>query len=168
MRKTVLTAGLLVTVAGTGFVVGRKTAPDRPPAASPGPASTSWVASAAHVSALLDGDQERGACRAEVRALRADLRSLCPGSGAAAVAQAGAATPAEPAAPSAEQLQTLERGRTLVHMAQQQRRWRASERDALRQLLPALAGDQRDELIDSLFAAVNRGEVRVETEGPPL
>jgi hypothetical protein len=46
--------------------------------------------------------------------------------------------------------------------------WKSADREQLRELLPGLTPELRDEVVRSLIHATNTGRVRVESNGPLL
>jgi hypothetical protein len=61
-----------------------------------------------------------------------------------------------------------DRATTIVREAVARREWSAADREALRAEMDALPGEVQAELVAQLAAAVNRGEVRITMDDPPL
>jgi hypothetical protein len=97
--------------------------------------------------------------RSELRAALAELqRGSLPAAAPATTAPPPLAAAAEP---SRDEVQTedLARGRRLLADAVASHRWRAADAQAFRGLLPALPPDRREELVRTLVAAVNGGQL---------
>jgi hypothetical protein len=76
--------------------------------------------------------------------------------------------PAPPPAPTAEQMAARDRGLAIVDGALSARRWTQEDKQQLRSLLPQLDEATRIELVRSLLPAINRQEIKMETQGSPL
>ncbi len=109
--------------------------------------------------------QERPACPLPPEAARAEPRpAAAPVEAPPRVAEqvAPAARP-EPAAEEA-----LQRGRALVSQALVRGSWTEADALAFRPVLAAAGRDGSEELLRRLLPAINEGQIRVETAGPPF
>jgi hypothetical protein len=148
--KTVAITAALVAAFLAGLLLGRgRTAP--PVAEKTCPAA---IAPAAPVVARVD-----------VAALRAEIRA------AVREERPAAAAPAEPTPHpvAAADPAAADDARRIVTAARAARRWTQTDVLALRAVMPRLAPDEREEILSTLFPALNSGELRPDDDlGPPI
>ncbi len=79
-----------------------------------------------------------------------------------------AASHAELAVTSTSDAEAVSKAHRTVTDAIARGRWTASDRAALRPLMPRLTQAEREELIGELFPAINRGALKLDVRGGPL
>src|SRR5437870_4216581 len=67
-----------------------------------------------------------------------------------------------------ENIEAYAKAHDVVRVALAARRWTDEDAQDLRQALASLTDDQREEILQLLFPAINRGEIVVDTKGPPF
>lgn len=155
LRATLL-VGTLTAAVGVGFVWGRQAksqpavAVERATAPACPPPSLAAIVPIADVGAL----------RQEIReVLRQELRQfLAEG--------AHSAQPDPVAAVSPAQTEAHQRALALLDTASGRRHWSNDDARALRQLMPAMTGEQRQEVLHRLLPAINGGELVSDAQPP--
>jgi hypothetical protein len=115
--------------------------------------------------------------RIEAEVLRLNMVSRCeratvaretPVATPATVASSAAAAPAEPPEPSTEQLAAARDSSRVIEAALSSGVWRDTDREHWQSLAPQLDSRTRAALMEKLVVALNKGELRPNTSGPPL
>jgi hypothetical protein len=70
--------------------------------------------------------------------------------------------------PTAEQIAAADTGRAIITAAIQAGHWTRADADALRAQLANATRSQGEELLSTLFPALNRGELTPDFAGPPM
>lgn len=156
--------GVLVWCASTATSPSQspREAHSRPPPLEPAPTQArACPPSGLPTEVVLDIAAVQGAVRAVVRE---ELQPLMTSRCATPEPIRGSAPPPPPR--PAESGEALKSAQRVVLDAISTRSWGEPQVQTLRQLLPLLDAAQREEVFNSLFPAINNGEIEVNTEGP--
>jgi len=164
LHQALIVAAVLAAIS-IAFLVGRASSSDAPSAA-PAPAG----AGAAAAPAPLTGPARSGHAAAGVD--RGALRQVIREELSAALddrdANAAAANEPEPEAPTEANLAATKRAHAVVASARKAGEWTKADAKALRAEFKQMNDAQREELITTLFPAINRGEIKVRYRGRPF
>jgi hypothetical protein len=152
---------LLVGLAG-GLALARGLSPSHatPTDRQPAPHTTDTTEAPAQI-VVRAGRIDEAALRNVVRdVLRDELHNVAPPE----------PRPSRPVTqgPTAANEAAFAQGGELLEAARARRRWTSDDRVALRQLLPQMTAEQRDDILQTLFPALNRGELTTDFRGVPF